>query len=80
MLFLVRASALRGLKMLVGAREARERALGMGMDALLQNLGSCEGSDNNDSAFEHNVKVKREQVINAVGSGGISWAICKRTW
>ncbi|CAM9398268.1 unnamed protein product [Ectocarpus sp. 8 AP-2014] len=52
----VRTSAVRGLKLLLGAREARERALGMGMDALLQNLGSCEGSDNNDSAFEHNIQ------------------------
>ncbi|CAM9617614.1 unnamed protein product [Ectocarpus sp. 4 AP-2014] len=52
----VRTSAVRGLKLLLGAREGRERALGMGMDALLQNLGSCEGSDNNDSAFEHNIQ------------------------
>ncbi|CAM9136319.1 unnamed protein product [Ectocarpus sp. 12 AP-2014] len=52
----VRTSAVRGLKLLLGAREARERALGMGMDALLQNLGSCKGSDNNDFAFEHNIQ------------------------
>ncbi|CBJ48689.1 conserved unknown protein [Ectocarpus siliculosus] len=52
----VRTSAVRGLKLLLGAREGRERALEMGMDALLQNLGSCEGSDNNDSAFEHNIQ------------------------
>ncbi|CAN0247848.1 unnamed protein product [Ectocarpus fasciculatus] len=45
----VRTSAVRGLKLLLGAREARERALGMGMDALLQNLGSCKGGENNDS-------------------------------
>ncbi|CAB1111974.1 unnamed protein product [Ectocarpus sp. CCAP 1310/34] len=71
----VRASAVRGLKLLLGAREARERALEMGMDALLQNLGSCEGSDNSDSAFEHNIQVKREQVIDTVGGGGILWAV-----
>lgn len=52
----VRLYAIRGLRVLLEAREARERALATGMDAVLQDLRSrTAGSD--DSAFAQNIEV-----------------------
>lgn len=52
----MRSHAIRGLRLLLEAREARERALATGMDAVLQDLRSrTAGPD--DSAFAQDIEV-----------------------
>lgn len=58
--FLVRSHAIRALRLLLEAREARERALATGMDAVLQDLRS-RTAESDDSAFAQAIQVTGRQ-------------------
>lgn len=53
----MRYHAIRALRLLLEAREARERALATGMDAVLQDLRSRMAGSSDDSAFARDIEV-----------------------
>lgn len=58
----------RCLAQLLGEREARERALAIGMDALVQDLVSRKKSGEEDSIFVPGVQVTREDITSAMNA------------